>query len=141
MTATISSIVDRLGRGTASDTEIPSPPSDSVPTALTQSGPVAVFSSYVVSPAEADVWIASWARLAHAAATWPGCRSFRLARDRYDEMYVAVLSEWDSMEAYVDFTRETQAMVPQRGRSHVFVPAESRFLDVVSAESPLSAGR
>jgi heme-degrading monooxygenase HmoA len=138
MTATIHSITDRTGGRMESGylsnedqvtsyrgfTTAPEPP-------------LAVFSSFLVSPGDATAWIRIWQKLASTAETWPGCRSFRLVRDRNDDMYIAVFSEWDDLEAYRSFMRETGDRWLQGAVGHTVLPAESRYLEVISDDSPM----
>lgn len=100
---------------------------------------VAVYTSFVVSPGDAGLWFGAWGNLARVAGTWPGCKSFRLLRDRNDSTFVAALSEWETMDAYASFTHHTQSMALQRAMSRVCVPSEARFLDIVPAGSRVDA--
>lgn len=100
---------------------------------------VVVFSSFLVSPDEAPIWIQNWHGLAATAETWPGCRSFRLVQDRNDDMYVATFSEWDNLEAYKSFVHATRERWQPRAMGHTIMAGESRFLEVITEESPMRA--
>jgi len=140
MTATIHSITDRVPRGSqANYSAVQNYGNTRRALALPAEPSIAVFSSFLVSPGDADTWIRTWQKLASTAETWPGCRSFRLVRDRNDDMYVAVFSEWDDMEAYRSFMHETGDRWLQEAMGHNILPGESRYLEVISDDSPLQA--
>ena len=142
MTATIRSISDGKPRGIGSPRSFQADRSDVLPTAsIPEKSPIVVFSSFLVSPGESALWVTSWHGLATTAETWPGCRSFRLVRDRNDDMYVAVLSEWDNADAYWSFVHATEDRWPQGPMGHTIMAGESRFLEVIPEESPLRAVR
>ncbi|HEX6506746.1 MAG TPA: antibiotic biosynthesis monooxygenase [Chloroflexota bacterium] len=141
MTASITSLQDRLGRRVGLDETMSSAaPNESSPDLSPQPPPIAVYSSFVVSPHEANVWIQTWKNVAHMAQTWPGCRSFRILRDRNDDMFMATISEWDDMAAYTKFIHETCNTWLQRSMGHMCMPSEARFLDVIPVESALHTG-
>jgi heme-degrading monooxygenase HmoA len=52
-------------------------------------------------------------------------------------MYVAVFSEWDDMESYRTFMHETGDRWLQEAMGHNILPGESRYLEVISDESPM----
>jgi heme-degrading monooxygenase HmoA len=132
MTARITSISDRFGRRIGIDEPMSHLAMDETPTQeAAPSGPIAIYTSYVVSPGDAGLWIGTWTQLARVAETWPGCRSFRILRDRNDAMFVAALSEWDSLEAYSSFQHGAHSMALEQAIGHVCIPSEARFLDVV----------
>ena len=94
MTAQISSISDRFGHRVQlsepmSHLEVHEIPTDESSTA----GPIAVYTSFVVSPDDANPWVETWTALAAVVGTWPGCRIFRILRDRNDPMFMAAISD------------------------------------------------
>jgi heme-degrading monooxygenase HmoA len=136
MTAQITSISDRFGRQVRIDEPMSHLAIHEIPTQQTAtSAPIAVYTSFVVSPTDAGVWMENWSRLARVADTWPGCRSFRILRDRNDSMFVAAISEWETMDAYTSFMHETQSMALEQAMGHVCMPSEARFLDVIPAKA------
>jgi heme-degrading monooxygenase HmoA len=140
MTARITSISDRFGRQVRIDEPMSHLAIHEIPTQqTTASAPFAVYTSFVVSPTDAGVWIENWARLARVAETWPGCRSFRIMRDRNDAMFVAAISEWETMDAYTAFTHETQGMALGQAMRDVCVPSEARFLDIIPPRATAKA--
>lgn len=142
MTAIIRSITDASPRGAGAHRGLQEDTADDQRTATTPTeSPIVVFSSFLVSPGESAVWVASWHGLAATAETWPGCRSFRLVRDRYDDMYVAALSEWDNLDAYRSFVHATEGRWLQGAMGHTIMAGESRFLEVIPAEPSLRAAR
>jgi heme-degrading monooxygenase HmoA len=139
MTAAITSISTRLGRRVGLDEPMSHlPVHEPARDERAISGPVGVYASFVVSPGDADLWIQTWMRLAKVADTWPGCRSFRLLRDRNDPMFVAAISEWENMDAYASFTHGTQSMALQLAMSRVCVPGEARFLDILPTDASMT---
>lgn len=138
MTAQISSISDRFGHRVQlsepmSHLEVHEIPTDESSTA----GPIAVYTSFVVSPDDANPWVETWTALAAVAGTWPGCRIFRILRDRNDPMFMAAISEWDCLDAYTTFVHRTQSIARRQTAGHVCVPCEARFMDVVPLLSDL----
>ena len=132
MTAQITSISDRFGRRVGIDE--PMSHLEVHETARRQGNgpdPFAVCTSFMISPTDAGVWIETWSRLARVAETWPGCRSFRIVQDRNDAMFVAAISEWESMDAYTSFMHQTQSIALQESVGHVCIPSEARFLDII----------
>ncbi len=140
MTAIIRSIADATPRGAGSHRRFQADTADVRPPAtIPAEPPIVVFSSFLVSPAESAIWVTSWHGLATTAETWPGCRSFRLVRDRNDDMYVAVLSEWDNPDAYWSFVHATEDRWLHRSMGHTIMAGESRFLEVIAEEPSLRA--
>jgi heme-degrading monooxygenase HmoA len=140
MTAKITSISDLFGRQVRIDEPMSRLAIHETPTQQTEtSAPFAVYTSFVVSPTDVGVWIESWSRLAHVAETWPGCRSFRILRDRNDAMFVAAISEWETMDAYTSFAHETQSMALGQSMGHVCIPGEARFLDIIPPRATAKA--
>jgi heme-degrading monooxygenase HmoA len=92
---------------------------------------VGVLTTFTVSPGYGDAWTARWAHLARIALTWPGCFAFRVVRDRNDDMYVAVYSEWSDMDAYNGFVRSMEVIWMERTMGGSCTPAEVHFLDIV----------
>jgi heme-degrading monooxygenase HmoA len=140
MTAIIRSITDAAPRGAATNHAFRGATAHSR-RASTQEmeSTVVVFSSFLVSPSEAPIWIHNWHGLAATAETWPGCRSFRLVRDRNDDMYMAALSEWDNLDAYRSFVHATGDRWGYGAMGHTIMAGESRFLEIIPEESPLQA--
>ncbi len=134
MTATIHSITDRIPGERGTDHSLGHDRAPARGAVGAADSAVVVFSSFLVSPGEASSWLPAWRMLAATAATWPGCRSFRPVRDRNDDMYVAVFSEWDDIEAYRAFMRETGDRWTQGAQGHTIMPGESRYLDVMSRQ-------
>jgi heme-degrading monooxygenase HmoA len=133
MTAIIHSITDRIPLQVEANHSSTDDHEDAWQAfALAAEPTVAVFSSFLVSPGDAATWIRTWQTIARTAETWPGCRSFRPVRDRNDDMYVAVFSEWDDMDAYRSFVHETGDRWLQGAMGHNIMPGESRFLEVIS---------
>jgi heme-degrading monooxygenase HmoA len=142
MTASITSITDRAGRRIGLNQPLADAYTERrTPAPQPEDATIAVFSSFVVSPGEADAWARLWQGLARTASTWPGCRTFRLVRDRNDDMYVAIFSEWDSMDAYRSFIHESGAVWLQQSMGQAVMPGESRFLEVIPTESALRTDR
>jgi heme-degrading monooxygenase HmoA len=142
MTAKVIAIADRLNRGEESDGSLADVQStDNLEAVPANNSSVAVFSSYIVSPGDAESWIETWQGIAVTAATWPGCRSFRLVRDRNDDMFIAMFSGWDSMAAYRTFLHETATRWLHGTGAQKLMPGESRFLDVVPVEAPMRTAR
>lgn len=102
--------------------------------------PIAVYSTFVVTPVYLEVWLETLKRAGRTASTWPGCRSFRIMRDRHDDMFTAVVSEWDDLEAYNRFVHETLGAWFWAGMGPVCTPGETRILEIVPGEgdTPLS---
>jgi heme-degrading monooxygenase HmoA len=96
------------------------------------SGPVAVHAAYTVSPGAADTWIELWKSVAAMASGYPGCRSFRLLRDRHDDMYCATFSEWDSIDAYTFFMHDSRSSWVSRALAQSCMPGEHRVLEAIS---------
>jgi heme-degrading monooxygenase HmoA len=140
MTAIIRSITDAAPRGSASHQALRGDTAhrQRASTQVTEST-VVVFSSFLVSPGEVPTWIHSWHGLAATAETWSGCRSFRLVRDRNDDMYMAAFSEWDNLDAYRSFMHATGDRWQHGGMGHTIMAGESRFLETIGEESPLQA--
>lgn len=98
------------------------------------STPVTVYNSFVVCAPNARVCLNAWKAVAEMARTLPGCRSFQVLQDRRDDMFVALISEWDDMEAYTRFVHATGELWLERSMGHMCVPTESRFLHPIPAE-------
>jgi hypothetical protein len=103
--------------------------------------PMVVNLEYIVPAGEAGMWIENWKLVAQVAASWSGCRMFRLLLDRNDEWYFAVFSEWESMETYTRFVRETGIMWLQRALGHPCVSVQSRLLEALPTELPMGVCR
>lgn len=132
MTAQITSISDRFGRRVGIDEPMSQLETHETATRPGEDGdPFAVYTSFMVSPTDAGVWIENWSRLSQVAGTWPGCRSFRIVRDRNDPMFVAAISEWETMDAYTSFVHQTQTTALRESMRHVCIPSEARFLDII----------
>ena len=103
--------------------------------------PVAVLSSYVVSPNSRAGWANLWLGISEQASTWPGCRSFQILSDRNDDMYCAVMSEWDSLDDYNAFASDSRLGWVMQTMRQISIPGECRFLDVVNGEQGRDASR
>ena len=97
--------------------------------------PVAVLSSFIVSPNARTGWVNLWSGIATQASTWPGCRSFQVLSDRNDDMYCAVMSEWDNLEAYNSFSHDSRLGWVMQTMKQISIPGERRFLDLSAGAS------
>jgi heme-degrading monooxygenase HmoA len=103
------------------------------------SAPVAVLSSFTVTPDARHGWEKLWASIATRASTWPGCRTFQILSDRNDPMYGVVFSEWDSLEAYNAFTHHSRGTWMAQALSNLAMPGECRFLNIAGNETDREA--
>jgi heme-degrading monooxygenase HmoA len=102
--------------------------------------PVAVLSSYVVSSNSRAGWADLWLGISVQAWAWPGCRSFQVLSDRNDDMYCAVISQWDSLEAYNSFVRDSRLGWAMQTMRQLSIPGECRFLDIANGVSARDTG-
>jgi heme-degrading monooxygenase HmoA len=101
--------------------------------------PVAILSSFTLSPTGRHSWENLWTSIACAARTWQGCRLFQILSDRNDPMYGVVFSEWDSLDAYTAFTHHAQTNWAMQAVRGVGMPGECRFLNIASEETDRGA--
>ena len=142
MAARIISFTDRTTLAPEPDcpnVEVPAPEPTRSP--LLPPLPVAVYSTYIVSPGTTADWLEIWQSIALTAQTWPGCRSFRLVRDRNDEMYLAFMSEWDSIAAYRGFMAEAHRRWLSGPDARTIMPGDARYLDIVPLDGAVRAAR
>lgn len=67
--------------------------------------PITVLASFTVAPERCALWEGVWTDVARAALQAPGCRAFRLLTDRNDGAHRALVSTWDSAQAFNAFVR------------------------------------
>lgn len=67
--------------------------------------PIVAIARFTLWPNRAQVWLGTWEALARVAQSIPACRRVRILADSTDEIHPAVLSEWDSREAFDLFWR------------------------------------
>jgi heme-degrading monooxygenase HmoA len=92
---------------------------------------LSVQSSFLVSKQHTDDWIRTWRELAAIAEAAPGCRHFRLVRDRNDAMYFAIYSEWDDVASYAAFEHQTRVKEQEEELLSMSFLQEARCLEVI----------
>ena len=95
---------------------------------------ICVQCDFLVSQQLEGAWIRKWRSLAHLAGGAPGCRHFRLMRDRGDALYFSVYSEWETVEAYCAFERQQGVKALEGDLASLGFAERSQFLDVVALE-------
>jgi quinol monooxygenase YgiN len=133
MAALVPPVVDRM-HPSISDAELRNRSIDGVEPSGSGVTSTSVQSSFLVSPRHADLWIEIWKGLATLAEATPGCRHFRLARDRNDSMYFAIYSEWADVTSYAAFEQQKRVKHIEQDLAAISFPKEARFLEILPAQ-------
>jgi hypothetical protein len=64
----------------------------------------------------------------------PACRAFSLASDRHDQSHCAVLSTWDSAEAFNEFAREANLTWMEREQAYSRSPGRFTYFEAIASE-------
>ncbi len=78
--------------------------------AITRPCPITVIESFNVAPNAIEAWTELWEALAPFATESRGCHKFELLHDRRDPTRYSLLTEWEDMDSYNRFRRETRVL-------------------------------
>jgi quinol monooxygenase YgiN len=102
---------------------------------MTESAPVTVVASFRVSPQSRDQWWRVWTELSRMARRKAACRAFSLVSDRHDKSHCAVLSTWESAEAFNEFAREANLTWMEREQVYSQSPGRFTYFEAIPSEA------
>ena len=100
-----------------------------------------VIASFTLHPEGQERWQQVWTRLREQALQRPGCREFRMLRNRHDKLHYAVLSEWDDQKSFDRFARDLGLVWLERGHDCACAPTRYTFFQAVEPPVLMTVGR